>query len=326
MISLTSMLLAIALVEPAAASSSSIAVAPVHVVGAAPSSISAARIDEAIASGLERGESTIEHLAGDCEERDCWIELAKGREQRFVLLSEVEQEGPDLEVRLEVVDVESGQSVASTEGLCEICGEDEIFASTADVAAQLIPRLERLEPEPARIVLEGQPRGATVEIDGQVVGALPWEGEVEPGEHELVISSEGYVSLRRTIVANAGVQEVTGLQLMETIDDGRASRRLVGAGAGLISAGVVGVGLGAGLFALDGRPYRRGCDPADVDVNGRCPQMYEATAPAVVAVVVGGAALATGVVLLVRGLRRGRRTPPANAVLMPTPRGLALRF
>ena len=46
-----------------------------------------------------------------------------------------------------------------------------------------------------------EPAGAAVYIDGEKVGTLPWEGEVEVGEHTLRITKKGYIPLTRTITA-----------------------------------------------------------------------------------------------------------------------------
>jgi len=307
-----------------APASPSVAVAPVELRGVEPGTVPAERVDQAIIEGLGRGEIETEALVGACADEPCWAQLAAERGRSHLLLVEIEREGPDHHVRLRVFDVERGEIVATTGSTCEICGEDEVIATASDMAAQLVPRIERLRPRPSRLVLQGQPAGATVELDGEVVGVLPWEGEVRPGVHQVRVSHEGYVGLHRELEVEPGLEEITALVLVRSpppID--RPDRRLTTAGGSLVGVGLVGVGLGAGLFVLDGRPFRRDCAPVDVDVNGRCPRMYEATAPAVVSVVVGGAALATGVALLVRALRRGR-VPSSRASLAPTRSGFAL--
>ena len=96
---LLSSLLAIALAEPTPPPTDSLAVAPVRVIGTLPNSITSARLDEAIGQGLQRGQKATQTLEGECEDRGCWIERAVEQEQRFVLLAEIEQEGPDLRVR-----------------------------------------------------------------------------------------------------------------------------------------------------------------------------------------------------------------------------------
>ena len=289
----------------------------------APGVVALERLDRAVEEGLGRGNAEIPSLGGDCPDRACWIDRARERGSTHVLLPSVERNGPDHLLRIEVVDVASSAVIVVADEACEICGEDEVIATAADLAAELIPRLQRLEAEPAQLVVSGRPKGAMVEIDGLEVGTLPWAGEVAPGEHTLRVSREGYVTLRRSIVTSSGAQELVDLELQPqpTVDDPGRRRRRVAVGSSLIALGVVGAATGAGLFVLDGRPYRRDCD--EVDRNGRCPEMYESTAPAVVSVVVGGAALVAGVVLLVHTLR-GRNRASARTGVRPAGEGMAV--
>jgi PEGA domain len=313
-------------------SRSSIAVAPVDGVEGSQDAVGPTRVDEAILEGLRRGEIEIERLDGDCQTSPCWAERARQRGHSRVLLPRLERIGPDHRVQLEIVDVATGEVVASTEAVCEICGEDEILVMASDVAAGLLPRLSRLDAEPARLTIRGEPAGATIAIDGRVVGTVPWEGEVEAGEHELRLSHEGYMALDRSFTTSPGVQEQLKIELQlrakpETPDPKNAPTRrpaLVAAGASLVAVGVAGVGTGAGLFVLDGRPYRQGCGPELVDVNGRCPQMYEASAAAGVMVAVGGAALVAGVAVLVHTLRRRNGASATSIGVRPSARGLTL--
>lgn len=290
-----------------------IAVNPVTDAGTTPA-IEPARVRDAVLEGLRRGELEIESLEGECPDRACWIDRARDREHDYVLFPEIEHEGPDHRLRIDVVRARSGETIATAQQLCEICGEDELLTTSADLAAELMPRLRRLGLEPSVVTVDGRPSGATVELDGAVVGRLPWQGEVEPGEHTVRISASGYQPLQRSLSASAGVQERLSIELRvdappPTSAEPRPNRRALRiAGASLSAVGIVGLATGAGLFGVDGRPYRPGCPAEAVDVNGRCPQMYETTAPAVAAVTVGGAALVAGVVLLVYSLRqRGRQ-------------------
>jgi PEGA domain len=51
------------------------------------------------------------------------------------------------------------------------------------------PRLSVRDPNP-----NAKPQAATVYIDGTAVGTAPWEGELEPGTHEVVLRGVGFVS------------------------------------------------------------------------------------------------------------------------------------
>lgn len=320
------------------ASDPSIGVAPMASVGGEASAASPAQLDDAVRQGLGRGERPLEVLDGDCPDRSCWIEHAREHGMGHVLLPRIERRGPDHTLQIDVVATANGEVIASIDRVCEICGEDELLATTADLAAELLPRLDRLRAEPSEVVIDGRPLGATIELDGRVVGTVPWHGELGPGTHTVRLVKEGYLPSSRTLTTTAGVRERLEVELLpqpqpqpeiEDRDPARRHRGLVAAGGSLLGVGVLGVATGVGLFALDGRPYYSECPADAVDINGRCPKMYEATAPAVVTVALGGAALVTGAALLVHALRRKRRSrPTADVAFVPGRRGasLALRF
>jgi len=262
-----------------------IAVAPMATIGDPENMVrvDAATIETAIMQGLARGEIELERLEGDCKTSACWIDQANQRGHERVLLPTLESIGPDYHVRIEAVDAATGKLLASIEDTCEICGEDEVGVVASDAAAGLLSRLSRLEQTE---LYTASPREQE-----------PLEVDVEPPPPPLPpIAPQRPPDHRKALLAT---------------------------GASLAAVGLVGVGTGAGLFALDGRPYRQGCGPDVVDVNGRCPRMYEASAPAVAMVVVGGAAIVAGVALLVHVLRRDRARSTGIAV-RPSVSGLTL--
>ena len=59
------------------------------------------------------------------------------------------------------------------------------------------------------LVVRGEPEGALVTIDGTPEGVLPYRKPLGPGQHEVVVSLEGYVSDTRTIdLSGDDAQEV----------------------------------------------------------------------------------------------------------------------
>ncbi len=322
----------LALAPGPSSSSIEVAVAPITRTGQASDArgeVYAARLDAALAQGLGRGDVPIATLGDPCQDRACWIQQARDRGSSHVVLPELELRGPDQHLRLVLLRVEGGASVASVAETCEICGEQELLSVASDLAAELIPRLQRLEGEPATLVLGGGPPGARVEIDGVEVGALPWDGELAAGPHTLRVTHPGHLPVRRSITASAGVREQVEIVLApRTLEPGTTpssrGRRVV-AGSSLLAVGALGLGGGVGLFVLDGRPHRSSCRPEDVDINGECPFIFESTGPAVAATVVGGAALVAGAVLLILSRHRANK---AGIAVSPARRGgsLAVRF
>jgi eukaryotic-like serine/threonine-protein kinase len=67
-----------------------------------------------------------------------------------------------------------------------------------------------LVPAHTILAVESKPRGAHVVIDGIGRGATPLElPDLEPGEHQLLVAAEGYISEQRTVSVKAVAERVT---------------------------------------------------------------------------------------------------------------------
>lgn len=297
--------------------------------------LDASDVRSAVLEGLGRGQVAIERLEGNCQDRACWIAIARKRGANPLLFTTVEHRGPDQHITLELVDPDRNEVLTALEGFCEICGSNELLVTTADLSATLSVRLSRRDVAPALVVLRGSPAGATVEIDGEVVGTLPWEGELTVGEHTLRISQEGYVPLHRVLVANAGFREHLELALQPDVPRTRSrppshdpptTVRLAVGGA-LTGSGALTLAGGIALFAYDGRPHRATCRSMGIDANGRCALQHETTNAAVATTVVGGAAVVAGAALIVHTLVTNRRDSIKDqARIRPSLGGVTVRF
>ncbi len=340
-------LLTAALLEPSSTPTATrpmVSIGPMTRIGevaSGSSEIENADLRAAVATGLTRGSVDTELLEGNCQERECWLTMARGQGIHGVLFPVAEYEGPDVTISLEVVAIDTGDTIAQLQGECELCGKTELQRMTADLAATLSPRLHRLETTTAFVVLRGSPVGARIEVDGQDVGTLPWEGQLLAGEHTFIIAHEGHVPQRRIIVANAGIREHLDVTLqpdeppppsvvspVAAPGSSEQRSRLVwlGIGGTLAGAGVATLGLGIGLFAYDGRPHRGTCVAMGMDANGRCALQHETTNAAVISTVIGGTALVVGASLLFHTVVRERRRESVRAELRPALGGIGVRF
>ena len=68
---------------------------------------------------------------------------------------------------------------------------------------------------PAMLELTGAPEGASVAIDGEPRGSLPFKGEVSPGQHEIFVQAEGHSprSLRVSLLPGTTTHEKVTLAL-----------------------------------------------------------------------------------------------------------------
>ena len=151
-----------------------------------------------------------------------------------------------------------------------------------------------------RLVIRGTPRGANVVVDGVRVGQLPEaDVRVDDGVHTLSVSHAGFQSLRRRVQSEGGATVQVALE-PEVSGGGEAGSgqpglwRLIAGGA-LIAVGGAGVGIGVS-DALAG-------DGCSGECRGPSPTGERFGAASGVVLGLGVAAVAAGVVLVVRGVQ-----------------------
>ncbi len=71
------------------------------------------------------------------------------------------------------------------------------------------------EQEQGRLVVNAKPEGATIEVDGKVVGATHFEGPVEVGSHQITIKKSGYYTVTNDIAIAKGETRPFSLTLNE---------------------------------------------------------------------------------------------------------------
>ncbi len=315
--------IAFSLVSPsmAAASEKSVGVAPIEATGTvdhgdAIDDVSLSRIRADVVEVFDRAGLDGGALDGGCESADCWSERARELGVDLVLAISIASTGSDHSVSFEVREADSGELVTSSEDACEICGREELREHVTAQGAVLAKRLKKLGPTPALVGIDGAPRGAPLYVDGDLVGTLPWEGEVVPGRHTIRVESPGYVPQDRVITATAGVREHLAVRLRPDVVEtpvrdasaARAGRGAAVAGWTLVGVGAAATGVGVGLWITDGRPHRDSC-PADVvDADGECPNIYSSRPAGIGLTAAGGALVVTGAGLLIYSRTRDRRT------------------
>ncbi len=70
-------------------------------------------------------------------------------------------------------------------------------------------------PGPGKLRIETDPSDASVSVDGKKVGNSPYTGDVEPGDHVLDVSREGFSSLQQAISLEPGQQLSLRLALQQ---------------------------------------------------------------------------------------------------------------
>ena len=260
---------------------------------------------DSVGDGLVRGGSDVIEVASSqtCSDEPCLTRRARERGARYAVKLTVRAQGRDYDLSLELRDLASGETLASAEESCEVCGIREVATTIEELAALLQRRLRQTAESPTTLELRTRPSGARIRIDDRDVGAAPLSHAVEPGEHRVEASKPGYVPQIRVLSAVAGTREVVRFELEPAARD--QPRRI--AGWTLVGVGGAAVITGVTFLSLAGRPFRSRCSGADVDPDGDCRFRYETLPHGIAFTVAGVTAAATGVALLLVSQRRRAR-------------------
>jgi hypothetical protein len=186
----------------------------------------------------------------------------------------------------------------------------------------------------AWIKIACEAENAVVHLDGKVVGGCPYEGEVQPGEHEVKVLELGKAPFLQKVEVSPGGTATVAVTLQEggAPGEGGGAKKPRGLLIGGIAALVVGAGAGVlgGVFAA-----KRG-DALDTVENPQSREEYDAAgadAKTDHGVMIGGFVgagvfIAAGVVLIVLDQRGQEKTDgEAGAVaLRAAPGGIAVEF
>ncbi|MCA9661092.1 MAG: tetratricopeptide repeat protein [Myxococcales bacterium] len=269
--------------------------------------------------GLRRGNFTVIDAAanggpipsGECDEA-CVRSTVAGTNATHLVRASVVVDGRDYNVRVELFLGETGELIATSNDICEICGHEELADMVGDLAATLRRKLSAAVDPPPLLRVVAEPEGSLVTVDGEVVGVTPVEVTVAPGEHDIVVKKAGYVTHRARLAFLDGVVETIRTDLapapvIEEEEPPRTKKRALPESTtrpiGWAALGV-GVGVTAGgvaLLVLDERPIKRECTGDNVDAMGNCKWRYNTLAGGIAMTIVGVGAVALGAVLLARG-------------------------
>ncbi len=188
----------------------------------------------------------------------------------------------------------------------------------------------------ARVDIECQRDGAVVTFDGQKVLTAPgrYEGLVRAGQHTVVGEKSGYLTAQKTPTLVAGEKTTIVVNLYSVDDLTRYKRRFANwlpyttIGAGLVVGGIGGIlywqadesfkRYSAGIESCSSARHNEGCIPSSSLTNkktmGRSEQYSAFTLWGV-----GGAAVLSGVVLVVMNRPRMFRINPESEKLSLTP-------
>jgi hypothetical protein len=318
----------------AAAAERKVAALPVAVEGEMPEHVRA-DIQSRILKELKHGDAevigpaSLPDVAQDCATAECVREVAEAVEANYVLRSNVTIDGADYEIELIVLSGNTGDVVASAGDACDTCGAEEVASVAVDAATSIRRKLDSQASEPPKLVVNSQPAGAIVTLDGETLGTTPLDVEVPVGEHDVEVTKDGFVKQRQRMMFVDGVRESLSVSLSTTPTDGPVDGSTAGKGLRVggwaaVAVGLAAVGTGVGFFASNGREDTSQCSGENVDADGDCKFRWDTTPGAIGFTVAGGVALVASAILL--GLGYKKKKDARSAQLEPAPSGLRVRF
>jgi hypothetical protein len=215
-----------------------------------------------------------------------------------------------LMVTLVLYDAATRQPAAQSVGRCtNVCTADKLRQTMQTVATELHANATRT----GTLEVVAHPH-ARVLVDGRVAGETPWRGELEAGDHVVVLEVSGARVQRDVTVAPDRLARVD-VDLEAQMATRRPRFRVVKWIA--LGAGVAALAIGGGVWSIDGHPTCTLTGTAR-----QCPHLYD-TLPAGAALVgIGGALLVSSAVMFFFDAREHRRS--LAAALAPLPGGAAL--
>lgn len=330
--------LSLFLATPAAADAVKVGLLPIGVQGELADHVRE-ELEDRLAGGLARGgfevlgsEQVLEAdgQAESCSEAACFVRVAQASSSSRLIKTSITVEGRDYEVALSLIDGSTGQVIATVRDTCDICGVEELGQVIEDVGAALRRKLDAQTTLPPTLVIETEPSGAIVLVDGEPVGTTPLDVVVDPGEASLQIKMEGFLTERQRLTFVDGVRERISLSLEAAPSDiggeeQAKARTLGGVGWAAVALGLAAAGTGGALVAIDERPHSSRCGPENLDPQGDCKWRYNSLGAGIGMLVGGGALLAAGITLVVIAAKR-KRGSGAKKRASALPGGLAVHF
>ena len=235
--------------------------------------------------------------ARSCAEPECWRAVSESSGARYLVSLVVGKSGPDYALTLRLIDGESGKVMTGSDRACEICGFAEMNQTLAEMVRAVAARIDETAVA-GLLVVTTVPEGARVRLDRRLLGTTPLELPVAPGRKALRIKKNRYIGRKQPVLMVAGTTTRVDAELQPI-----PRSRYRGLGWGALGGGMVAVGVGATLLALDGRPVRARCSGPNVDDDGYCPFRHSTLAGGIASVVTGGVLLGAATALLVVGYR-----------------------
>lgn len=284
-----------------------------------------AKLVEGVAEHLRSGLTSFAPVevapAEACTAGACLAEAAASAGASVLVRVSVTAEARDYILRTQLISGVTGEVLRADETYCEICTYDEVLERLDQELGNLATPIEEAlaaeaAPAKATIHVVSDPTGATVRVDGRVVGETPLDAEVDPGAHEISVHKDGFADTTQSLDVAADEERALQLELVRERKGPGLWRILGWSGVGV---GVAAVGTGIGLLIVDENPYKPSCD----GLEGTCARRYNTLGGGVALLVTGVVAAGAGATLLILD---DRKRGKIEAWIGPRGAGIRGRF
>lgn len=148
---------------------------------------------EVIMSEIARGQT-------GCYDEACAVQVGRLLSAHFIVTGAVTKLGPnECQISAQLTDVARAEIVQAASDRCS-CEGTALTGAAENVALDLagIPR------KPGKIVVSSTPSGGIVYVDGERAGQTPFNVEVKPGRHKIMVTAKGYQLQEQTITMQPG--------------------------------------------------------------------------------------------------------------------------
>lgn len=309
-------------------------VLPLQVDGVVPTRVKE-RYESSAVDALKSQQFQTRNATG-CQDVACALALDPSAKRPVVLRQVLTAKERNYSLYAELIDGPTGRVLATSKESCELCGVREVTELFVARASVIKDKVESTDAFGSTLVVNSDPEGAEIFVDGQMMGRTPAALRLAPGPHKVELRKKGHTPSRKAVTMVNGVKETLDFELSKIIlapvGDPFVDRRpraisMEGWGWLGIGVGTLGVAAGTTLLVLHKKPFTFRCEEAtqDRDENGNCRYLYDTKGGGLTTLSIGGAILATGITLTVLARQKAKRKKRKLA-LEPTFDGLKLRF
>jgi len=159
---------------------------------------------EVIMAEIARGQT-------GCYDEKCAVQVGRLLSAHFIVTGAVVKLGPnECQVSAQLTDVARAEIIQAASDRCS-CDGTALVGAAENVALDLAG----ISRQPGKIVIQSTPSGGLVYIDGERAGQTPFNAEVKPGRHKVMVTARGYKLEEQTVTIAPGASTSLNFSLQK---------------------------------------------------------------------------------------------------------------